>query len=263
MLLIYRFYLYRVKVLIYETQKQGDHEFSLFLTLQICCVYVFKTFKMKEFLTQNKWFSYPYLALLLICSCFLAFFTKAEIHIFINQFHAPFFDVFFRYLTCMGDGIFIPVYFLILIMVRYRYAILLVIAFLLSGLLVQILKRGFFADVVRPTEYLKDVYSLYIVPGVTQHCCKSFPSGHTATAFSVMVCFALAFKSNAVKTLSLVLACLIAFSRVYLSQHFLIDIFAGSIIGVLVSVYSHYFFKRVQNKWIDNNLLNFFCRKNK
>lgn len=218
---------------------------------------------MKEFFTLQKWFSYPYLLLLLFCSYFIAVFTKAEIHIFINQFHSPAADVFFRYITYMGDGIFIPIYFLILVMVRYRYALLLVLVFLLSGLVVQILKRGFFEDALRPAEYLKDIYTLYLVPGVKQHCCKSFPSGHTATAFSVMVCFAFAFKSNVAKFLSLTMACLIAFSRVYLSQHFLIDIVVGSIIGVLVSVYGNYFLGKVQNAWIDSNLGAYLKRKKK
>lgn len=218
---------------------------------------------MKEFLTENKWFSYPYLLLLLMCSYLLIAFTKAEIHIFINQFHSPVADVFFRYITNMGDGIFIPVYLLLLMMVRFRYAILLIIVFLVSGLIVQLLKRAVFDDVLRPTEYLKDIYTLYLVPGVKQHCCKSFPSGHTATAFSAMFCFALAFKSGFVKTASLILACLIAFSRVYLSQHFLVDIVVGSVIGVLVSVYADYFFKKVQNTWIDSNLLIYFREKRK
>lgn len=218
---------------------------------------------MKEFFTQQKWFSYPYLLLLLFCSYCIAVYTKAEIHIFINQFHSPVADVFFRYITYMGDGIFIPIYFIMLAMIRYRYALLLVMVFLLSGLVVQILKRGFFSDVVRPTEYLKDMYTLYLVPGVKQHCCKSFPSGHTATAFSVMVCFAFAFKSNVARFLSLTLACLIAFSRVYLSQHFLVDIVVGSIIGVLVSVYGNYFFGKVQNTWLDSNFKEYLKRKRK
>ncbi len=217
---------------------------------------------MKGFLTLHKWFSYPYLLLVLVCSYFIAVFTKAEIHIFINQFHSPVADVFFKYITYMGDGIFIPIYFLILIMVKYRYALLLVLVFLISGLVVQILKRGFFEDALRPAEYLKDI-SLYLVSGVKQHCCKSFPSGHTATAFSVMVCFAFAFKSNVAKLLSLTMACLIAFSRVYLSQHFLVDIVVGSVIGVLVSVYGNYFLGKVHNAWIDSNFGAYLKRKKK
>lgn len=245
-------------------QKQRNNDFSLFLTLQTYYYFNFlRNFKMKEFLTRHQWFSYPYLLLLLLCSYFIAVFTKADIHIFINQFHNPFADVFFSYITYMGDGIFIPVYFLILLMVKYRYALLLVIVFLISGLIVQILKRSIFADALRPTEFLKDIYTLHLVPGVKQHCCKSFPSGHTATAFSAMVCFVYAFRSNVVKFSALMLACLIAFSRVYLSQHFIIDIVVGSVIGVLVSVYANYFFNKVQNTWIDSNLLQHYKRYKK
>jgi membrane-associated phospholipid phosphatase len=216
---------------------------------------------MKEFASQNKWFTYPYLILILLIAYFLVVFTKAEIHLYINQYHSSFFDVFFKYITNMGDGIFIPVYLLILAMIRFRYAVLLIIVFLLSGLVVQVLKRSFFMDIVRPTEFFKDIANLYLVPGVKQHCCRSFPSGHTATAFSSMVCFVIALKPNYAKVLCLVLACLIAFSRVYLSQHFLIDIFAGSLIGTLVAIYSGYFLNKVSNQWIDLNLLQILKRK--
>lgn len=210
---------------------------------------------MQDFTTQNKWFTYPYLVLLLVITYFLVTYTKAEIHVYINQFHSPFWDVFFKTITNMGDGIFIPVYLLILVMIKFRYAVLLISVFLLSGLVVQILKRSFFLDAMRPTEFFKNIADLYLVPGVKQHCCKSFPSGHTATAFSSMVCFVIALRPNIAKVLCFVIACLIAFSRVYLSQHFLIDIFVGSLIGTLVAIYANQFLNKINNPWIDSNLL--------
>jgi membrane-associated phospholipid phosphatase len=43
-------------------------------------------------------------------------------------------------------------------------------------------------------------------------------------------------KDNRLKVLCLPAATAVAFSRVYLSQHFLMDIYAGSIIGVTAAV---------------------------
>jgi membrane-associated phospholipid phosphatase len=115
---------------------------------------------------------------------------------------------------------------------------------------------------MRPTGFFKDIADLYLVPGVKQHCCKSFPSGHTATAFSSMICFVIALRPNIAKVLCLVIACLIAFSRVYLSQHFLIDIFVGSLIGTIIAICANHFLNKINNQWIDSNLL-FVLKRNK
>jgi membrane-associated phospholipid phosphatase len=210
---------------------------------------------MKDTLYNNKAFFIPYSILLLIGTFFVVRFTKADIHLFINQFHSPFFDIFFKYLTYLGDGITLPLYLILMVMLRYRNAILLVIVFLISGLLVQILKRAFFSDVMRPVGFFKNIADLYLVPGVKQNCCNSFPSGHSATAFGIMVCFAISLKNNGLKFMVLILACLIAYSRMYLSQHFLIDIMVGSFIGTLTALICYLWINNWNATWLDRNIL--------
>jgi membrane-associated phospholipid phosphatase len=51
-----------------------------------------------------------------------------------------------------------------------------------------------------------------------------------------------------------VLACLTAFSRVYLSQHFIMDIYAGSIIGTLTAIGFYYLFYSREREWHAWNL---------
>jgi membrane-associated phospholipid phosphatase len=140
---------------------------------------------------------------------------------------------------------------------RYRNAVVLVLVFIVSGFVVQILKRTVFADIVRPVEFFKNIADLYLVPGIKQNCCNSFPSGHSATAFGMMVMFALVAKKNYVKMLVLFLACLIAYSRMYLSQHFLIDIMAGSFIGTITAVLFYNWGNKWKGKWLNLNIL---CR---
>jgi len=216
---------------------------------------------MKKSIYDNRVFFLPYLMLLFVCTYFIVNYSKADIHIYLNQFHNPVADFFFKLLTLLGDGITLPFYLLIMAMFRFRYAILLVLTFLLSGLIVQMLKRSFFADIVRPAEFFKGVYDLYLVPGVEQNCCRSFPSGHTATAFSLMVCFAFVLKNNGLKFGVFLLACLIAYSRVYLSQHFLIDIVVGSIIGITSSLLLELLILIYKADWLDKNLLYFIKKR--
>lgn len=63
----------------------------------------------------------------------------------------------------------------------------------------------------------------------------SFPSGHTASAFSVVP---IAFSKCTLETaiISLIAALLIASSRVYLKVHYVTDVLVGAILGSAISI---------------------------
>ena len=60
----------------------------------------------------------------------------------------------------------------------------------------------------------------------------SFPSGHTAASFTAVVALSFAGEKRAGKA-ALVLACLIAFSRMYLYVHYPTDVLGGVLVGIL------------------------------
>jgi membrane-associated phospholipid phosphatase len=211
---------------------------------------------MMKLLKENRWFLIPHSIFILISLVFIFTFPKGTIHIYLNSFHSPFFDNFFKYVTNLGDGWSIPLFVILMLFIRYRQTMLLVLVYALSGLLTQLLKRAFFADVARPTRYLEGTADLHLVPGVDQLCCHSFPSGHSTTAFGVMICFALILKNKYLKLLSFFVALIIAYSRVYLSQHFLVDILAGSVIGVITGLVLYQLMMNLQWNWLDRNLTN-------
>jgi undecaprenyl-diphosphatase len=63
----------------------------------------------------------------------------------------------------------------------------------------------------------------------------SFPSLHTSLAFTIATIFAFYFKKY--KKIVFSIAFLVGFSRIYLGQHFLLDVMFGAFIGYMVSVY--------------------------
>jgi undecaprenyl-diphosphatase len=68
----------------------------------------------------------------------------------------------------------------------------------------------------------------------------SFPSGHSMTAFGVAVSFSLFYPSLA--PYLLFCAASVALSRIMLGMHFLSDVLAGSLFGVILGYWAYRFF---------------------
>jgi undecaprenyl-diphosphatase len=96
-------------------------------------------------------------------------------------------------------------------------------SFLLSTALVHLIKRR--VKRMRPVAHTE---VRFLVPE-TRH--GSFPSGHTATTFALAAVVAWHFPEFAVPLF--LLAAIIGYSRVYVGVHFLSDVVAAAIIGVL------------------------------
>lgn len=158
---------------------------------------------------------------------------KGEFELWLNQYHTPFADFFFKYITNLGDGTFCLVMAGIMLFVRFYYALLSLLP-LLSGLITQIFKRTIYADAGRPKVFFGEKTPLNFVSGYEyEHlsCCNSFPSGHTTTAFAIFLMFALITRKSYWGVVFFVLAVFAAISRVYLLQHFFVDTYFGALIG--------------------------------
>jgi membrane-associated phospholipid phosphatase len=118
--------------------------------------------------------------------------------------------------------------------------------FLLSGLVVQIIKRT--VNSPRPKSFfLTGEYNNFI-DGVQLYTNGSFPSGHTATAFAVATVAVLFIKNQRFHLPILLAAILVGYSRVYLGQHFVGDVLAGAVLGILCA-FPAIFLGRKTMKW--------------
>lgn len=183
----------------------------------------------------------------LIVSGYLVFvYSKASVHLYFNQFYHPFFDTFFKYITYLGDGRTMAVVgFFYFFFIRIREGLFIGTSVLLGSTITQLLKRFVFHDELRPAAYFESLGDspLRLVDGVDLHAYFSFPSGHTTAAFALTLSLAFIYQKRWLDQLMFFMALLIGYSRVYLSQHFLDDVFVGSIVGVLATIiaYSLYY----------------------
>ncbi len=150
----------------------------------------------------------------------------------LNGANHPFFDVFFKYLTYLGDGMFCLIIFIVLLFRKYRYSTDYLIIFLLTGFFVQLGKRLLFPDELRPLGELGSE-AINLISGVDLHERNSFPSGHTATGVSTFLFIAVLSPRLFQKILLILTGLLVGYSRIYIGQHFLSDVLAGTFIAVL------------------------------
>ncbi|GAB4132682.1 MAG: hypothetical protein Fur0041_04220 [Bacteroidia bacterium] len=187
-----------------------------------------------------------YALFLLISGVVLLFSEKQHIHLFLNSYYSGVGDVLMPVLTDLGDGITITVLVLLLFARDRKFALSTGIACLVSGLITQLLKHTFFSGEPRPKLYFIEQTgsdaALRYVPGIENHLFDSFPSGHTTIAFAFFFALSFLFKKKYWQVIFFFLAFLIGYSRIYLSQHFLSDVAAGSVIGMIISLLTLYFF---------------------
>ncbi len=158
-------------------------------------------------------------------------------------------DLFFKYFTNVGDGLFWLLWGSIIIIKKgKRYLPLLLSAVIFSTLLTQISKQVIYPDEPRPLQAIADQSLVHYVSGVTVHSINSFPSGHTATAFTFVLVLALFSQTINWLILGFVAAILVAYSRIYLGQHFPLDVGAGMLVAVCTMALSVGLQKRFDKK---------------
>jgi membrane-associated phospholipid phosphatase len=178
------------------------------------------------------------LLLCFITTLFLLIYGKTGSLLIINGHHNSFFDVLFRYGTYLGDGIiYIPL--LIYCIFFNRSFIIPAVSSIIIGLfLAQFFKRVIFPDELRPITLEAQGIVLHKIKGLNISRVYSFPSGHTATAFATAIVLAMVMRKRSYAAALPLIAFFVAYSRVYLAQHFVTDVLGGMVIGIITAVLS-------------------------
>lgn len=192
-------------------------------------------------------FLVPTLVLALILAIALLVVPKAELHLALCQPHTPFLDAIVPVFSDLVDWL--P-YLCVVLLLFYRagWATFLASNLLLSTFIVQPIKHIVCAP--RPltwfAENMPDV-SLPLVEGVRMNYWLSFPSGHTTTFFvlfftlSIILCAENCKGKYVLSFICFLCASFGAYTRIYLSQHFALDVFAGILIASFSTILLYYF----------------------
>jgi membrane-associated phospholipid phosphatase len=179
----------------------------------------------------------------------LLFFPKGNLVVFLDRNHNASLDLIFPYVTNIGDGVSIGIIILLLLFCRNRWFLGALFGIAILVLCIQLGKNFFFDAWPRPREYFKDTYVFREIKNLKVHKIDSMPSGHTAASFFIFSFLAFISEKRAYGYVTVFLASLVGFSRMYLGQHFPEDVLVGSILGISCSLAAYYLF--IARPWLD------------
>lgn len=217
-------------------------------------------------LNQKKHFFLSFLFYLIVAILILLLIGNKEFSQLINAFSSPILDSIFYFITYLGDGVFAALFIVFLFLLRLNLGFVSLFSILIPGLITQVLKRFYFPSIPRPSVVFNNFIesnNWHLVDGVDLHSYFSFPSGHTTTVFSICCLSILIIKNKVYHVPILILGVLTGFSRLYLSQHFLIDVFVGGIIGCLCTFLIYVAFKDlfINSRWGKLSTFNLIFKK--
>ncbi len=193
------------------------------------------------------------IAQLLSLSLALSLFTmslvwgKNEAFLYLNANLGLVADKVFEYSSYLAEGwIWIP-YFIVLVGLYKKDKAFILMNFLISTLLTQFAKNFIFTTAMRPMASGLDATQIHSVPGVEIHTFNSFPSGHTATAFTLFILTTYLFPNKYALSIGIIYAIVCGYSRIYLAQHFPLDL-AGGIFVALLTLPISIFIREKLNK---------------
>lgn len=163
---------------------------------------------------------------------------------FLQTIHTPLLDKILAFITSLGNAgiIWIVLAVVLLIFPKTRKTGIIVAAALLMDLvLCNLILKNLVAR-VRPYDVNTAIAILIKKP-----LDFSFPSGHTAASFAAMTALFLA-KMKKAWIAALVLAVLIAFSRLYFYVHYPTDVLGGAVVGILSGIIGYAIVEKIDKR---------------
>ncbi len=176
----------------------------------------------------------------LIMLFFLSFIDKGQELLFFSQNRSFFLNRFFILVNYLGEPYFYILAAIVFTLKKDLYKVISIITLGTSILfLTQLLKNYFskyrpsifFSEIIASPELFEQVPGIELISSYT----SSFPSGHTSAAFALYSLLAFYTKNTVFKTIWIIPAIFAGLARIYLGQHFLEDVLAGTVLGIIIA----------------------------
>ena len=204
-----------------------------------------------ELIWDNKEFIIPFFVVSVLSSFVIYAMGNHGLFLFVNKYYSDSADIFFLFITNFGDAIIAILLVILLLWISVRESLTFLMITLLLAIIITWLKNSVFPELDRPAEVFKSSEILRLVEGYDPPGLCTFPSGHAATVFSIGLYLSILIKNRYTKFILFLTACIVGYSRVYLSAHFPADILAGAVIAVPITIYCYILGRRIENSWID------------
>lgn len=166
---------------------------------------------------------------------------------------AWFFSPLLETITFFGNGgicLIIFSIFLILFKKTRRHGTAMLLGIIVGALFTNVWLK---VVVARPRPYADEssvLHQIWVTMGQHMESDKSFPSGHTTSAFACMTPLFFA-KKKPVAISAFVFALLMGISRIYLAVHYPSDVIAGIIVGFIAGCIGAIIAKKLPAKWYE------------
>jgi len=174
---------------------------------------------------------------------FVLLYDKTTSLLWINQHHHPVLDHLLYHLTRLPELALLIFVVVLAFFYERKYTLAVVLSLLICALSIYLFKQIIFPDFERPSVWIKAQHiHLHLLPSIDLHSHGSFPSGHTLAAFAALGMAGFLSRHQLVQCLFFIIACGIAYSRVYVCQHYLRDVYVGALFGYFISLSLFLFF---------------------
>lgn len=162
---------------------------------------------------------------------------RGDVVMLINRYSRIEWDGMVTFITDIGLGGYMALLAGLLAFWRVRYAAVAFLNLLFVAIFTNVLKEIFKSGGwTRPLHhFLYDDFTRFIYTAEINYY-STFPSGHSMAIFSMMAVLAFISGNRIASTFLFIFAVMVGFSRIYLLQHFFIDVYAGAFLGVFSAV---------------------------